>query len=335
MKRRIQDDRQQFWHIYYQHVLGVSIDDLAKQFGFPAAAIIQAFRAERLQVNLPSQAKPAKRGRPRISERWPDDLVKQMHADHIAGMRLCDLARKYSRQSRGIRQIFVRRGLAVLNRGNAGQFAQTMHRHSDAEVQALVEQSRKFVVPHVLRVEWREWDLERRSFLIRLLVAKHGRRHSMPEGPFSANVEPFDYTSPKAHEIAARMNQGLNSRDWVCHMKIQSQGVIFDDQLYFWVRDNGYVRGHFQIGVGRAVLHRLIYTLQHGEIPDDGVVRFADGNPNNLDPANLYLASRNDLARENQSAHWTKISRARTAALLKRHNTPTKTSHHGPESILG
>ena len=57
------------------------------------------------------------------------------------------------------------------------------------------------------------------------------------------------------------------------------------------------------------------------------MLRFADGNTNNFDPANLVLATRNDVARENHAKGNTNKQRAITAILLGRVQNP-KTNDH-------
>ena len=128
---------------------------------------------------------------------------------------------------------------------------------------------------------------------------------------------PFHYGMKAAHETAGKVNAGLNSRQWLCHLKIMSRGVIFDGHLWSYVPDNGYVRGMFKKGDVRKVLHREIYKAHHGPIPEGCVVRFRDGNENNLDPENLTLETRNDLARQNQAKHLTAVSRRKLQALMK------------------
>ncbi|GAA5137512.1 hypothetical protein GCM10023213_14370 [Prosthecobacter algae] len=261
-------------------------------------------------------------------------LLKKMHEDHLAGLRLFELEAKYGYGRWNIRKAFEGAGLQLIKRGD-GRFQKTLYFHSEAEIAAFVEKSTRFVVPRPLATEWREWPLEKRASLVRQMVAKHGWPNPRPEGPFSAGLEPFDYTSPRAHEVAAQMNAGLASRDWICHLKICSRGVIFEGKLYCWIQKYGYVRGGFTKGKGRECLHRLLYSRYHGPIPSDGIVRFRDGNQNNMDPANLYLETRNDLARQNQAAGLTRRSRAHTAALLKRVNQTSKGTAHELGKILG
>lgn len=244
-------------------------------------------------------------------------LVRQMHREHLQGLYLRDLQRKYGYQDQNIKNAFVRLGLEVRLCPTLGHYARTMHRHSREEILALVAQTGRVMIPVALRTEWREWDLKKRWWLIQKLIEKHGLPFDLPSGPYSANVQPFHYGTPEAHEVAAKINEGLNSRQWLCHLKIMSRGVIHGGYLWSYVPEYGYVRGGYTPGSGRKVLHRELYKAHHGPIPRDCVVRFIDGNPNNLDPANLTLATRNDVARQNQASHLTAISRRKLQAILK------------------
>lgn len=172
-------------------------------------------------------------------------------------------------------------------------------------------------VPPALKVEWRQWSLARRGEFIARIRAKLASPKDRPAFPFSANVEPFDYASEKAHAIAAQMNAGCDSRSARMKIKVCSQGVIWRGKLWFWVHDNGYCQGPYTREHGRPVLHHVIWKETHAStVPPSHVIRFADGNPNNHAPENLVLAHRNDLARENQAAALARKSRETTALLL-------------------
>ena len=244
-------------------------------------------------------------------------LVHRMHKDHLKGMNLYQLSKKYGYRDGNIKAVFAHYGLEVRIQKGAGWFPRTLRRRTEAEILALVAQTRRVMIPVALRTEWRKWDLEKRWWLIQKLIEKHGLPFDLPSGPYSANVQPFHYGTPEAHQVAAKINEGLNSRQWLCHLKIMSRGVIHGGYLWSYVPEYGYVRGGYTPGSGRKVLHRELYKAHHGPIPRDCVVRFIDGNPNNFDPANLTLATRNELARENQASHLTAISRRKLQAILK------------------
>lgn len=247
--------------------------------------------------------------------------VRLMHRDHVAGMNLSQLDQKYGYKGSHIKRAFERLGLEVRLSETLGRFQSRLKPHTDAEIVALARQTKRVTIPRALRWEWRKWPLAKKWWLIQELVKVHGWAFELPEGAYSANVIPFHYGTPEAHATAAAVNAGRPSQQWLCHLKIMSRGVIHGGHLWCYVPDNGYVRGQFRIGEGRKVLHRELYKQHHGPIPPECVVRFCDGNENNLDPANLYLSTRNDVVRETQSRVLTERSRARTAALLKQSQT--------------
>ena len=148
-----------------------------------------------------------------------------------------------------------------------------------------------------------------------------------PTTPFSSNVTPFDYACPVAQEIVRARNAGTDSRSARTKLDIRSQGVIFRGLLWFWnINFCGYYLGiPWTKEHGRPALHRVLWEETHGPIPAGHVVSYIDKNPNNLDPANLYLRSRDTVCRENQAAAITRKSREITALLLKR--SQTKNSH--------
>lgn len=262
-------------------------------------------------------------------------IVRRIHAEHLSGSNLRALELKFGYRHANIKRAFERLGLEVRMDPTLGHFPRTMRRHTDDEILAMARNTKRVIIPHALRTEWREWPLEKRWWLIEQLVAIHGWAFEMPTGPYSDNVVPFHYGTPAAHETAAALNQGRSSQQWQCHLKICSRGVIYGGQLWSYVPDNGYVHGTFRIGQGRQRLHRELYLAHHGEIPADCVVRFRDGNENNLDPANLYLATRNELGRENQARHLEKLSRAKMAALLNHSQNKKKGTHDQITRLLG
>ena len=194
-----------------------------------------------------------------------------------------------------------------------------------AQIAELIASATKMVIPGPLKVEWKKWSLARRAGFIAILREELKSPKDRPDKPFSSNVEPFDYGSPRAWEIANRMNAGLGSKKWKIHMRISSQGVIWEDTLWFWVPGNGYVRGQWTRGRGLPVLHHALWKRHHGRpVPPGHVISFIDGNPNNLVPENLRLLTRNELCRRNQAKTLTKRSRELTALLLKSTQKPNK-----------
>jgi hypothetical protein len=162
--------------------------------------------------------------------------------------------------------------------------------------------------------------MEKRAWFIRTLRARLKLPMEQPTGPFSSGVVPFDYATPEAREIKDKLNAGLNSQEAICKIDLCTQGVIYKGDLWFWCPKTGYnKRGSWTPENGRPILHRVIWEKANGrKVPAHHVVRFIDGNDNNLAPENLTLAHRNDLCRESQAKALLRKSRERTALLLLR-----------------
>ena len=253
----------------------------------------------------------------------PKEHVAAMYADYQRGMSLAALGRRYGKDRRSIAEVFSRRGYPLRPgtnpnavRAGKGQFA-PFTPLSPAEIDVLVDQAKKVRVPEPLKLEWRHWTMKRRGKFIARLRAKLNLPTERPGAPFSANVEPFDYTTPRAWELVAKMNAGRNSRDARIKLDISSQGVIWKERLWFWSHKVGYQSGPWTPQGGRPALHRVIWEDYHGHpLPKSCVVRFADGNPNNFEPENLQLQTRDDICRQNQAAALTRRSRELTSVLL-------------------
>ncbi len=264
-----------------------------------------------------------KRGPAKGSRRKPyikdvPGLLGRMHRDHLGGMKLVDLGRKYGYRDGNIAAAFRRARLKVIVDPRAGCFQRTLKRKTKWEIRRLAKTMTRVIVHPEIKTEWREWSWEKRRWWIDLVRSHLGPEHSRPAGPFSANVEPFDYTTKNARRVIAASNEGKSS--WVagCKIKVGSQGVIWDGRLWFWSAKAGYVEGvSWTPEHGRPMLHQVIWERAHGTpVPLGHVVRHIDGNPNNLAPANLVLASRNAVARENQAEALQRKSRLKTQALL-------------------
>lgn len=271
-----------------------------------------------------------------------DDLVRQMYADYQSPMTLGAVAREYGRTHSCVRELFQRRGLAVrpfkaIARQPNGS-PMPLVPLTAAQIDKLVSDATRLCVPPALKFEWRRWSLARRGEFIARIRERLNLPTDRPQGPFSANVEPFDYATPRAHAVAREMNADRTSRTSAVMIHAKSQGVIYKGKLYFWAgdrvgwRSGAYYIGPWRPGTGRPALHHIIWREVHGPIPAGHVVRQTDGNANNLSPANLYLATRNDVARENQAAALAKKSREVTAILLNRHQT--KDDSHALGDVL-
>lgn len=258
-----------------------------------------------------------------------DALVATMHADYQSGLSLQAVAKKYGRVRGTVTGLFETRGYTLRhdsNNPNAvhlsnGCFAPAKPL-TKKEIQDLIDEAAWIVVPPKLKHEWRKWPMSRRGDFIARLRAKIKSPDDRPTTPFSKNVEPFDYTSEKARAIDAKANAGLSSQKARTKLKIHSQGVIYNGELWFWCRKVGYQSGPWTPEGGRPALHRKIWEKHNGrKLRSDEVIRFIDGNLNNFDPDNLTIATRNDVARENQAKSLTAKSREMTALLLQRSQT--------------
>jgi hypothetical protein len=273
---------------------------------------------------------------------YPPEIIAAIHRDFLALGTLTAVAAKYDRSISNIRTLLHRRGLYIPNperaafslkrKGKADGRFTSYPRLTSEQIENLIAGMRVFRLPGALRHEWRSWPMERKAWLIGRLREKfRNPQRDQPTTPLSANVEPFDYTSPRAWEILRKTNvdatgKPLPSRQWKLRLFPNSWGLIWNEQLWFWVPYNGtgehggsYQFGKYQAGVGRPALHREIWVSANGRpIPACHVVRFKDDNSNNLDPKNLYLADRNTVCRENQAAALQRKSRELTSLLLKR-----------------
>lgn len=252
---------------------------------------------------------------------WPDKRVKAMHAMYRQGATFRAVALKFGVANIGsVRQAFVTRGLPLLKRPNPGQF-QARRLKTAAEVTAILRRQTKLAVPSDLHHDWRHWSMARRgAFLCRLRAQLNDPREA-PRLRYSANVEPFDYTTPAARAIADELNRGRSSLNAQTKINLRSQGVIYQGKLWFWTVGYGYIYrlpGPYLDPHCRLVLHRYLWEQAHGPLGPTDVVRFADGNPNNLTVANLFVQDKNLVCRQNQAKALQKKSDAHTAALLRR-----------------
>lgn len=266
-----------------------------------------------------------------------DQLVTQMYAEYQTGLSLGEVGRRHGGRSYGcITSLFKTRGLAI--RENKTRNRCTFDKAkgcfialpslSVKELDVIIARQTRVCRPTEMRYQWERWSLQERGWFIARMRQKLNLPGERPTTPFSANVEPFDYASPRAHEIAAAMNLTATSRKALVKVRAGSQGVIWGGDLWFWARKVGYQKDPWTPGQGRLSLHKTIWEQTHGrKVPPAHIVRYADGNWNNLDPANLVLVSRNEMLRENYAAGFTKKSRDITALLLNRSQTKTPDDH--------
>lgn len=238
------------------------------------------------------------------------ELVQAMHDEYwIDGLSLAAVGRKHGKSGYSVRELFARRGLAVRpqkpkawrKKNGKCQFLPGK-RHTPKEIAAIIQGMTKITLPEVLKAEWRHWSMPRRGEFIQAVREQVRPFNARPETPFSSNVVPFEYGTPAAIAVEARLNTGKNSQTKVIKIKPSSQGVIYQGKLWFWCGNNrGW--GNYQSSMGwspengRPQLNRTIWEAAHGRpVPDGQTVIHLDGNKNNLAPENLGLRSRAECA---------------------------------------
>lgn len=311
--------------MHREYLAGTFASVLAKRRHRTSAELLQAFRKHGLKI-LPKK-------KPVQPRRVSDALVAAMHADYQKNMTLAEVERKYNRARSTARELFLSRGLAIREPGpnawrnhRADGTWEALPPKTPEEIDALIAAATRLVTPPEIQVEWRKWPLEKRAYFIRSVRARIADPHDVPNRPFSPNLTYFDYGTEAAWDIVRQANHGLTSRDAVMSIKLVSEGVIWNGKLWFWVRKGGYYMEGVQWRPDRPrqILTRVIYESVHGPLPPGSVVRVIDGNPNNLDPSNLTVASKDDVCRENQAKALILKSRKRTSALLSAHLQPNQ-----------
>jgi len=310
--------------LHVRYLAGEFASSLAKLRRCSSSELLSRFRKLGLPVLPKKKYIVSKR-------RLPDSLILAMYADYKSGMTFSQVARKHDRPPQSVRPLFTHRGFELREpkgitkfRLPDGSFAPYIPK-TDEEIEEILKRARKVMVPEDLRLDWRKWDLTRRGAFIARLRTLLPSDEDRPVSPFSGNVEPFDYASERAWEIVRAKNGRSSSQQWKARILPSSQGLIYNNVLYFWSgHGNGYYEGcSWTPDRGRPGLNHIIWCEQNGRaIPDSHVVRHADGNPNNFEPSNLVLAHRNEVARENQAAALNRKSRERTRLLLERSNQP-------------
>lgn len=314
------------------HVEGMVLSDAARAIGWiegtgkPATSNL---RRRFLLLGLEVIKWPKK-----MPLRVSDEEVASIYARYLAGEPLDAIERSRGNVTGGnLLRLFDTRGLPRIKRPNAGQFVRDPE-PTEAEITAAIEsmprrsgKGSRFGVPARLRQAWRRWDLAKRVAVCEQIKRHHGWRDLRPQGPYAPGFEPFVFGTPAAHALAERINAGLPSRMHQCQIRLASSGVIWEDRLWFWQPSDGYELGRFDDERGcRPTIHRTLWERHHGPLKSDEVVRFRDGNDNNLVIENLYLASKNEVCRENQAAALARKAREVTDALLKRQ---TLQDNHG------
>ena len=79
---------------------------------------------------------------------------------------------------------------------------------------------------------------------------------------------PFDYGTTAARDLVDKLNEGLTSRTKKAQLRPTCEGVIFEGQLYYWVKQHdvrnqmvgdGYFIDTWKPDRGRPSLHHIIW----------------------------------------------------------------------------
>jgi hypothetical protein len=313
--------------LHAEHLAGAKVKTLAARIGRKNTSLLIAWA--RLGLAQIHHRKPR-------SHAVADTALEAMHAAWMAGDSLQSIERRHGRPAESLRIMFAARGWSLKPPANRYQIRRAngcflpADEPTQAEIDAAVASAPKFMIPPALARAWKHWNGAKRGSVIVALRDRFDDPRDQPKTPFSRNLIPFDYTTPAAWKIVRAANAGLSSRQWRCHLKITSQGVIWDHRLWFWSRRTAC----YQEGIpwtpehGRPVLSRAVWEAAFkAPVPAGCVVRCKDGNPNNLAPSNLYVCTRNELVRANQAAALNKRSRAIVSNLLSSTNQPTNQPH--------
>jgi hypothetical protein len=227
-----------------------------------------------------------------------------MYADYKSGLSLSAIGRKYGVYEVGVifraRKLPVRAFKIPFGRGPSGAFLRAPE-PGKRELEAIIAGMTRIMVPPPLRIVWRHWsDARRKDFVDRVRRRLAGKITSRPESPFSSNVEPFDYFSPRARAFPVKP-------------RLASQGVIWRGELFYWTRQAGYLRsGAWSPRLGRPSLHHLVWSESNGRpVPEKYTVVHLDGNWNNLDPQNLGLRAMTECMRQNSLVRYARIDQRR------------------------
>lgn len=259
----------------------------------------------------------------------PKEIIQAIHADYLALKSFDKTGERWNRSATSIRGVLIAHKLIAADplksarvksrpKQANGCFA-PLTPATPEEIDAIIVGMTRLRIPDAIRQEWRKWSFEKRGEFIDRVRKKLNSPLDRPTKPFSSNVEPFDYASPKAQEMVNKMNAGLSSQKAVIKIDLCSQGVIYKDRLFFWSpKGVGYVSsGPWTPNGGRPLLHHIIWEESNGPVPKKHTVIFKDGNRNNFDPANLTLRSMADCAMMNSVSNRLK-SEPTNADLLQK-----------------
>jgi hypothetical protein len=260
---------------------------------------------------------------------------------------LAAVGRLHGRNGTSLRQLFQKHGLrqpqkpaSTPKRGHRlGQFVRTVKFMSDARLLALMARQSRVLIPPEIRYEWRLWPAAKRQWFGRALQARIDAQHpemAMPTTPLAPGFERFDYFSPRAIALAEAANSGRAAQSWEIHLRLSSRGLIWREQLWYWSWDDGhYYEGPFRRGKGREALHQAVWRAAGRTIPPRHVLRFKDGNRNNIRAENLELWSRAQVAVENRHNFFNRKAVGDLAVFLDMTQTKKANASHELVRSLG
>lgn len=272
-----------------------------------------------------------------------DEKIAALWAAVQAGKKAWEIEREFKLGRGSLRDILKRRGYELPRTPHHPAHDPVTGRikpwtpHTPAQITAAIRKLKRVMVPPELKLEWKHRPMRWRMQLIRRIRKFLPNHCPRPTTPFSKNVTPFEYGTPAAMNLVARLNRGRTSQTKVTHLRPCTQGVIYAGRLWFWAhRNDGREAGARYTEMGpppRRALHHVIYEQHHGPIPAQHTVIFRDGNKNNFAPRNLALRSMADCARLNcphrglqgaARAQWfEKIARTRAATMARQARAKT------------
>ncbi|HCN79387.1 MAG TPA: hypothetical protein DIT13_19670 [Verrucomicrobiales bacterium] len=223
------------------------------------------------------------------------------------------------RNAASVRQAFLARGLPV-RVWESGHFQATHKPRTWVQVLGIIGRQTRMCVPAELRYDWRKfWTLAQKQKFLREMRAHLG----IPELVVRLEgARVFDAACPVARQMMAEVNGGLPSRLHRMRLKAATRGVLFEGQLWFWAEKHGFVNG-----ARTKTLYHHIYERYHAPVPPGMRVRFLDGDPMHLEPGNLYLASADEVCRENHAKALERTAAKRMTAMLNLQKTKGGPNH--------
>lgn len=246
--------------------------------------------------------------------RMADELASAMVAAYAAGKSLTEVGRIFplrgkARTYTSVREVLRRRGVVIRESAMSrtrekcpvtGRLL-AKRRFSDDEIKELISKESRMRIPPALKWEWRIWSVERRRLVLGWLRDRFPS--TRPTGTLVLEGAMFfDRCTPEAQALCDSLNVGTNSWTAVIKLDVRSEGIIFEDEFWFWLRKTGYLRmGPWKSDATKAMLQRHLWERWNGELPPSHVVQHVNGNRNDFSRENLVAVHREKLLRSNQN----------------------------------